>query len=156
MINLTCKKVSRFNKKKISLRLCKALFKSAVVYILFSIFSMVVAPFEGFVGYQPLSIAFVAIYICFIFIIELTRGTVFQHVFSVANSLLIVAYIVHILNVGVINASLEEFILTMDLRFFFSVFAIGGFLGFAKNMLQFLNWMNEREEIRFSNYIKSL
>ena len=149
-------KVNRFNKKKIFLRLGKAAFKSAVVYILFSIFSTIVAPFEGFADIQPLSIAFLAIYIFFIFAIELTRGSIFQHIFNIVNSLLIVAYIIQVLNMGVINVSLNEFSLMIDLRFFLSIFAIGGFLGFAKSMLQLLNWMNEREEYLLKTYTKSL
>jgi len=149
-------KVNRFNKKKIFLRLGKATFKSAVVYILFSIFSMIVAPFEGFADVQPLSIAFLAIYIFFIFAIELTQGSIFQHIFNIVNSLLIVAYIIQVLDMGVINASLDEFSLMIDLRFFLSIFAIGGFLGFARSMLQLLNWMNEREEYLLKNYTKSL
>lgn len=149
-------KVNRFNKKRIFLRLGKAAFKSAIVYILFSIFSTIVAPFEGFVDVQPLSIAFLVIYIFFIFAIELTRGSVFQHVFNIVNSLLIVAYIIYIIDMGVINASLEEYSLMIDLRFFLSIFAIGGFLGFARSILQLLNWMNEREECCLRNYVKSL
>ena len=149
-------KVDRFNKRKIFLRLGKAAFKSAVVYILFSIFSTIVAPFEGFADIQPLSIAFLAIYIFFIFAIELTRGSIFQHIFNIVNSLLIVAYIIQVLNMGVINVSLNEFSLMIDLRFFLSIFAIGGFLGFAKSMLQLLNWMNEREEYLLKTYTKSL
>ena len=149
-------KVNRFNKKKIFLRLGKAAFKSAVVYILFSIFSTIVAPFGGFADVQPLSIAFLAIYIFFIFAIELTRGSIFQHIFNIVNSLLIVAYIIQVFNMGVINVSLNEFSLMIDLRFFLSIFAIGGFLGFAKSMLQLLNWMNEREEYLLKNYTKSL
>lgn len=149
-------KVDRFNKRKIFLRLGKAAFKSAVVYILFSIFSTIVAPFEGFADVQPLSIAFLAIYIFFIFAIELTRGSIFQHIFNIVNSLLIVAYIIQVLNMGVINVSLNDFSLMIDLRFFLSIFAIGGFLGFAKSMLQLLNWMNEREEYLLKTYTKSL
>lgn len=149
-------KVDRFNKRKIFLRLGKAAFKSAVVYILFSIFSTIVAPFEGFADIQPLSIAFLAIYIFFIFAIELTRGSIFQHIFNIVNSLLIVAYIIQVLNMGVINVSLNEFSLMIDLRFFLSIFAIGGFLGFAKSMLQLLNWMNEREEYLLKTYTRSL
>ncbi|MCK4435585.1 hypothetical protein KAU87_02120, partial [Candidatus Bathyarchaeota archaeon] len=141
---------------KIFLRLGKAAFKSAVVYILFSIFSTIVAPFEGFADIQPLSIAFLAIYIFFIFAIELTRGSIFQHIFNIVNSLLIVAYIIQVLNMGVINVSLNEFSLMIDLRFFLSIFAIGGFLGFAKSMLQLLNWMNEREEYLLKTYTRSL
>lgn len=156
MNNPANEKVNRFNKKKIFLRLGKAALKSAIVYTLFSILSRIVAPFEGFVDLQPLSAAFIAIYIFFIFAGELTRGSIFQHIFNIVNSLLIVAYVINVLDMGVINASIEEFSLMIDLRLFLSIFAIGGFLGFARSMLQLLDWMNEREEYWLRNYVKSL
>jgi hypothetical protein len=149
-------KRNRFDIKKISLRLCKATFKSAIFYIIFSIFTMIIAPFEGIVNYQAPSIVFMIIYICFIFVSELTQGSIYQHVFSIANSLLVIAYITNILELGVINASIEQFSMRVDLRFFLSVFMIGGFLGFTKSMLQLLSWLNEREEYWFADHIKSL
>lgn len=88
--------------------------------------------------------------------IELTRGTIYQHVFSIANSLIFVSYIAQMLNLGVIDVSYAQFSLHVDLRFFLSVFMIGGFLGFAKSMLNLLSWINEREEHWFKSYIKSL
>lgn len=156
MDKLTNTKRNWFDIKKISLRLCKATFKSAIFYIIFSIFTMIIAPFQDIVNYQTPSIAFMIIYICFIFVIELTRGSIHQHFFSIANSLLVVAYITQILELGVIDASIEQFSMHVDLRFFLSIFMIGGFLGFTKSMLQMLSWLNEREEYWFTDYTKSL
>lgn len=155
MDELTKKEKNKLGIKRIAIRICKAALKSAIFYIIFSVFTMIIAPFENIFNYQS-SIVFMIVYICFIFVSELTRGTIYYHVFSIANSLVFVAYIAQMLNLGVIDVSYEQFNLYVDLRFFLSVFIIGGFLGFARNMLNLLKWINEQEEYRFESYIKSL
>ena len=155
MDSFTGKEKNRLSLKRIALRIGKAAFKSAIFYIIFSAFTMIIAPFESIFNYQS-SMVFMIVYICFIFVSELTRGTIYYHVFSIANSLIFVAYIAQMLNLGVIDVSYKQFNLHVDLRFFLSVFMIGGFLGFARNMLNLLKWINEREEYWFKSYIKSL
>ena len=137
-------------------RLFKAIVKTAIFYIIFAMLSSFMIPFEGFYSYQLVFTAFFALYLFFVFIIELTKGTVFQHVFSIANSLVMVLYFSYILNTGVINFTVEQINLMIDLRFFLALFVLGGILGFAKSMLQLLNWMNEREEQWLRYQIKSL
>jgi hypothetical protein len=137
-------------------RIFKAMFKTAIVYIFYVIFSAFTLPFEGFYSYQFIFSGFVTVYIAFIFIIELTRGTVFQHIFSIANALIIVLYFAYILDTGVIYFTLEQFSLMIDLRFFLAIFVLGSILGFARSMLKFLSWVNEKEEQWLNRQIKSL
>lgn len=137
-------------------RFFKALFKTAIVYLLYVVFSLFLIPFEGFYDYQALFTALVVLFLFFVFVIELAHGTVFQHIFSIANSLMIVLYFSYVLNTGIINFTVEQINLMVDLRFFLAIFVLGGMLGFAKNMLKFLNWMNEREEQWLRYQIKSL
>lgn len=149
-------KRNKFTLKTIIPRFIKALAKAGFVYILFALLSSIMVPFESIYSYQSSFTVLFALYLFFIFVIELTKGTIFQHLFSIANSLMIVFYFIHILNTGVINFSIEEINLVIDLRFFLSLFVLGGVLGFAKNMLRLLNWMNEREEQWLKYQIKSL
>jgi glucan phosphoethanolaminetransferase (alkaline phosphatase superfamily) len=137
-------------------RFLKAIFKTAIVYILFVIFSAFTIPFEGFYDYKLFFTAFVVLYMAFVFIIELVRGTIFQHIASIVNSLMIVIYFAYIFNTGIINLTVEQINLMVDLRFFLAIFVLGGLLGFAKSMLSLLNWMNEREEQWLKYQIKSL
>ncbi len=154
-------KVKREREEKFTIRIMiprffKALFKTAIVYFLFIIFSAFIIPFEGFYDYQALFTALVSLYLFFVFIIELTHGTVFQHIFGIANSLMIVLYFAYVLNTGIINVTIEQINLMVDLRFFLALFVLGGLLGFAKSILKLLNLMNEREERWLQCQLKSL
>lgn len=136
-------------------RFLKAIVKTAIAYIGFMVFSMIMAPVQGVYGFQSVFTAFFAAYLFFIFIIEITRGTIYQHVFGIASSLTVVVYFVYMLNSSVISFSVEQVSLMVDLRFFFYVLILGGVLGFAKSILQLLNWVNEREEYWLSLQVKS-
>jgi len=137
-------------------RLSKAIFKTAIVYILFIIFSGFTIPFEGFYDYKLLFTVFFVLYMIFVFVIELVRGTIFQHIVSIVQSLTIVIYFAYILNTGIISFTVEQINLMVDLRFFLAVFVLGSLLGFARSMLSLLNWMNEREEQWLQYQTKSL
>jgi len=69
---------------------------------------------------------------------------------------MIVLYFSYVLNTGIINVTVEQINLIVDLRFFLAIFVLGGMLGFAKSILKLLNWMNEREEQWLKYQIKSL
>jgi hypothetical protein len=98
---------------------------------------------------------FFAAYTIFLFVIEITRDTVYQHVFSVARSLTAVIYFAYLLTTSVISIPMEQLSLVVDLQFFFHVLLLGGILGLGKSILQFLNWINEKEEHRLDVYVKS-
>ena len=149
-------KENRFTMRTMIPRVFKASLKAAIGYILFVLFSRLMAPLEGIYGYQTQFTALIALFLVFIFIIELAKDTIFQHIFSIANSLMIAFYFAYILNTSVFNISIEQINLMVDMRFFFSLFVLGGLLGFAKSMLRFLSWMNEREERWLRYQIKSL
>ncbi len=149
-------KEDRVTVKTLIPRFFKALFKTAIVYIFFLIFSAFIAPFEGLIGHQALFTALVALYLFFVFVTEFARGTIFHHIFSIANSLMIVLYFAYVLNASVLNFTIEQFNLVVDLRFFLAIFVLGGMLGFARGILQLLNWMNEKEEQWLQYQIKSL
>ena len=147
---------NQFTMRTMIPRFFKAFSKTAIVYIFFIIFSGFTNPFEGFYDHKLLFSAFVVLYMVFIFANELVRGTIFQHIISIAQSLIIVIYFSYILNTGIINFAIEQINLMIDLRFFLAIFVLGGLLGFAKSMLCLLNWINEREEQWLRYQIKSL
>lgn len=147
---------SRIAARTVMPRVLKAIVKTAIVYVFFVIFSAFTFPFEGTYNLKAAFMAFFMIYLFFIFAIELTRGTIFQHIFSVADSLVMVFYFAYVLDVGIIRVSMEQFKLIIDLRFFLAIFILSGILSLAKNMLQLLNWLNEREETWLQGQVKSL
>ncbi|MFP3984429.1 MAG: hypothetical protein ACLFU9_00185 [Candidatus Bathyarchaeia archaeon] len=156
MDNAKNEKEGRFKAKDLIWRVTRASVKVAIIYIPFEIFSAFIASFESILGHQPFFIFLFAVFLAFIFLSELGRGTVFQHVFGIANSLVIVFYFAHILDASVIDFNVERINLMVDLRFFLAIFVLGGLLDLAKNMLRLLNWMNEREERWLRCQIKSL
>ncbi|UCH32185.1 MAG: hypothetical protein JSV05_02005 [Candidatus Bathyarchaeota archaeon] len=137
-------------------RFFKALFKTGIVYLLFVVFSAFIAPFQGLYNYQVVLTGFFALYVVFIFILELTRGTIFHYIFSIANSLIVIFYLTGILNTGKINFTIEQFNIMVDIRFFLAIFVLGSILGLAKSMLSLLNWLNEREEQWLKTRLNSL
>lgn len=137
-------------------RFFKAVFKTVIVYLLYVVFSSFLIPFEGFYDYQALFTALVVSFLFFVFVIELAHGTVFQHIFSIANSLMIILYFSYVLKTGIISVTVEQINMIFDLRFFLAIFVLGGMLGFVKSMLKLLHWMNEREEQWLKYQIKSL
>jgi hypothetical protein len=112
--------------------------------------------FESFQDYQMVSNAFMILYVFFIFATELARGTIFQHVFAVANSMMFILYFANIFNTSAFSFAVEQIQLMIDLRFFLGIFVVGSILGLAKNMLGFILWMHEREELWLAYQIKSL
>ena len=147
---------NQFTTRAMIPRFFKAIFKTAIVYILFIMFSGFTIPFEGFYDYKLLFTVFVVLYMVFVFVTELVRGTIFQHIVSIVQSLMIVIYFAYTLNTGIINFTVEQINLMVDLRFFLAIFVLGSLLGFAKSMLSLLNWMNEKEEQWLQYQIKSL
>jgi len=150
------RKDDKFMMRNLLSRLSKALFKVAIGYSLFYIFSKLMIPLEGIYSYQTSFTTLIVLFLVFTFFIELAKGTIIQHAFSITNSLMIVFYFVCILDMGIINVTIEQVDLMVDLRFFLSIFIMGGVLSFAMSMLQLVNWMNEREERWLRYQIKSL
>lgn len=145
-----------FTVKKLVWRLLKAFIKTVFIYFIFETITGFMGSFESFQDYQMLSMAFMVLYVIFIFATELARGTVFQHVFAVANSMMFILYFAHIFNTSAFSFAVEQIQLMIDLRFFLGIFVVGSILDLAKNMLGFILWMNEREEIWMAYQIKSL
>ncbi len=145
-----------FTVKKLVWRLLKAFIKTVIIYFIFETITGFMGSFKSFQDYQMLSMAFMVLYVIFIFATELARGTVFQHVFAVANSMMFILYFAHIFNTSAFSFAVEQIHLMIDLRFFLGIFVVGSILGLAKNLLGFILWMNEREEIWMAYQIKSL
>jgi hypothetical protein len=127
-------------------RFLKASVKTALICVVFHLLTSLMLPLESFSTYPTSLSGFFAVFLAFIFIIELTKGTIYQYIFSVANALFVVFYFAYVLNVGTIRLSVEQVVMTIDLSFFLAVLVLGGVIGFAKSLLQLLGWMNEREE----------
>lgn len=133
------------------IRFLKALCKATIIYVPLSLLHQILEPFEALsYGPQTLSTTVLLVYISFIFIIEIAHGTIIQHAFSLANSLVVIFFFAQLLETGTIRFTINQLNFSIDPRFFLGLFVVGGILGFVKNMLGLLNWINEREETQFT------
>lgn len=127
-------------------RFLKASAKTALIYVVFHLLTAFMLPLKELYTYSTSLPMFFAVFLAFMFLIELTKGTVYHHIFSIANALFVVFYLARISNTGTIRLSVERIVMTIDLSFFLAVFLLGGVIGFAKSLLHLLGWMNEREQ----------
>lgn len=77
---------------------------------------------------------------------NLTEHTIFQYVFGTAKALFIVFYLILSLKNAIINVTLENLNLTVDLTTLYIVATLLSLLGFARVLLQLINFINERSE----------
>jgi len=97
-------------------------------------------------GFQQMIEVFVMVYIFLMIIGELTAGTIFHHFFNGTKALFVILYLVFSLNGGIVGTTVQNVNLIIDLRLFLAVAMLLGLLGFAKSVLQAINFLNEKTE----------
>jgi hypothetical protein len=133
--------------KDVSFRVAKATVKAILVYLIYFLLVPMFAPlFELIPGFMESLEAFVIVYIMLMILGDLTAKTVFQYFFSTARALFFMAYLLLSMGDGVFNTSYENFSLTVNLTLFYTVAVLLSLLGFARTILQAINFMSERAE----------
>jgi hypothetical protein len=133
--------------KDISFRVAKATVKAILVYLIYFLLVPMLAPlFELIPGFMESLEVFVIVYIVLMILGDLTSKTVFQYFFSTARALFFMAYLLLSMGDGVFNTSYENFSLTVNLTLFYTVAVLLSLLGFARTILQAINFMHERAE----------
>ena len=133
--------------KDYAFRAVKASVKGALVYIIYFLLAPMLMPLlelvPGLVGTIE---TFVIVYIVLMMLGELTAGTIFQCFFSTARSLFVIAYLIISLGDGIISVGYENFSLSVNLTMFYTFAVVLSLLGFARSVLQAINFLNERVE----------
>ncbi|MCW3994123.1 MAG: hypothetical protein NWE85_06140 [Candidatus Bathyarchaeota archaeon] len=125
----------------------KATIKGVLFYGIYFVLSMFLAPVPEIVpGFQQMIEVFVMVYIFLMIIGELTAGTIFHHFFNGTKALFVILYLVFSLNGGIVGTTVQNVNLIIDLRLFLAVAMLLGLLGFAKSVLQAINFLNEKTE----------
>jgi hypothetical protein len=133
--------------KDISFRVAKATVKAILVYLIYFLLVPMLAPlFELIPGLMESIEVFVIVYIMLMILGDLTAKTVFQYFFSTARALFFMAYLLLSMGDGMFNTSYENFSLTVNLTLFYTVAVLLSLLGFARTILQAINFMSERAE----------
>lgn len=129
-------------------KVLKATIKGTIVYVIYFVLWSFLEPVSTLIPSLKVMIeTFVAIYIILMIIGELTSGTIFQHFFNTAKSLFVICYVLFSLQSGIVGVTFENVNLLIDLRMFQMIALILCLLGFAKSILQAINYMNERAEL---------
>ena len=133
--------------RDVSFRVAKAAVKAILVYLIYFLLVPLLAPlFELIPGFMESIEVFVVVYIVLMILGDLTAKTVFQYFFSTARALFFMAYLLLSMGDGVFNTSYENFSLTVNLTLFYTVAVLLSLLGFARTILQAINFMHERAE----------
>lgn len=145
--------------KKILPRVVKAAVKGFIWFLLTYLLPMLMMetmmptelPFEMFPQeYITLVYTFSAIVVFFAVATELFSGTILQHAFSVGRALILIAYFIHAFKGGIITLTIPIEGLSIhifaDLRAFLAMLIFVNLLGFAKGMLQAINFISRKVE----------
>jgi hypothetical protein len=135
--------------KDISFRVAKATIKAILVYLVYFLLAPMLAPLFGLIpGFMESIEAFVAVYIVLMILSDLTAKTVFQYFFNTARALFFMGYLILSMGDGVLSTSYENFSLTVNLTLFYAIAATISLFGFARTILQAINFMHEKAEAR--------
>jgi len=134
--------------RRITLKILKATIKAALLYGVYFVLSMFLAPISDVVpGFQQMVETFVTVYLFLMILGEIMSGTVFQHFFGAAKALFVILYLIFSLNGGVITLYFQGAQLMVDIRLFLMVAILLSLLGFAKSVLQAINFLNEKAQM---------
>ncbi len=134
--------------RRITLKILKATIKAALLYGVYFVLSMFLAPISDVVpGFQQMVETFVTVYLFLMILGEIMSGTVFQHFFGAAKALFVILYLIFSLNGGVITLYFQGAQLMVDIRLFLMVAILLSLLGFAKSVLQAINFLNEKTQM---------
>ena len=125
----------------------KAGIKAVLIYIVYFIFMLLVQPFFEFIGQYSLLIdIFFMVIIAFTFLTEFFSGTIVKYIIEFSKSLFIVFYFVAALNSGIIDISMENVSIIVNLRFFLLMLVLINVIGMAKTVLSAINFLHEKSE----------
>jgi len=128
-------------------RILKAVVKSLIVIILFLVFSQMLAPlYQVFPQASSLIETYVMVYVVFIVLGELTKGTIYQHVLGMGKAFFFMGYTIYALNNGIITQTIQSVTFSVNLEIFLIMVILIGILDFAKSLLQIINYMATKAE----------
>jgi len=138
--------------RKMLPRIVMAVIKGLLWFVLLYVVPMLIisslskfAP-EIFSSYGHLLQVFVAIVLFFVVASELTSGTILQHAFNIGKALILMIFIVIGLQGGIVALDFQGFHVVADLQIYIAMLLTIDLLGLAKNVLQAINFLSEKDE----------
>jgi len=133
--------------RQITFKALKATVKGILFYAAYLLLWMFLAPLSQLIpSFQQIIETFVIVYIILMIVGDLTSGTIFKHFFDASKALFIICYLILSLKGGIFSLSYENLSLIVDLRPLIAIVTLLSLLGFAKSILQAINFLNEKAE----------
>ncbi|MEM3623146.1 MAG: hypothetical protein QXZ02_01095 [Candidatus Bathyarchaeia archaeon] len=140
-------KDSKTKLRQITFKALKTTVKGVLFYAVYFVLWMFLAPISELIpGFQQMVETFVIVYIILMIVGDLTSGTIFKHFFDAAKALFIICYLILSLKGGIFSLSYQNLSLIVDLRPLIAIVTLLSLLGFAKSILQAINFLNEKAE----------
>ena len=134
--------------RRVAFKALKATVKGILFYAAYFVLWMFLAPISEFVpGFHQTVETFVMVYIVLMIFGEFTSGTIFKHFLDAAKALFVISYLVLSLKGGLFSVSYQNVCLVVDLRLILAIVMLLSLLGFAKSILQAINFMSEKAEL---------
>jgi len=125
----------------------KAGIKAVLIYVVYFIFMLLVQPFSEFIGQYSLLIdIFFMVIIAFTFLIELFSETIIKYMIEFSRSMFIIFFFVAALNSGIIDISMENVSIIVNLQFFLLMLVLINAIEMAKTVLSAVNFLHEKSE----------
>lgn len=148
--------------KKIMSNVTRAALKGFIMFLLTYLLPTLVveamvsssSPFGMPSEYTTLLYVFSAIVVFFTVVTELFSGTILQHAFCVGRAIVLIVYFVYALNGGIFVSTFQipgqQQVLRIfaNLRAFLALLIFINLLGFAKGMLQAINFLSGRADLK--------
>ncbi|MGQ9507741.1 MAG: hypothetical protein ACUVTB_07820 [Candidatus Bathycorpusculaceae bacterium] len=133
--------------RQITFKALKATVKGVLFYSVYFILSIFLAPVSELIpGFQQMVETFVIVYIVLMIVGELVTGTIFKYFFDAAKALFVICYLILSLKGGIFSMAYQNLSLIVDLRPVIAIVTLLSLLGFAKSILQAINFMSEKAE----------
>ena len=128
-------------------RVLKAIAKSLIVIIAFLILSQMLQPLNQiYPSTTSLIETYVTVYVAFIVLGELTKGTIYQYALGMGRSFFFMGYTIYALNSGIITQTMEGITFSVNLQIFLMMIILIGMLDFARSLIQIINHMATKAE----------
>lgn len=132
-------------------RILKAAVLVVITYLPLYFISALVRPLQSFFPwYEPLTNIFAAVFIFFLVAGVFSSETVFQYVFGVARTLVLMIFFICVLNGGIITLALPvegaTVNIMLDLTVVLAMLVLVCLLGIGKNVVQAIDFMSGKTE----------
>ncbi|MEM2971780.1 MAG: hypothetical protein QW270_05085 [Candidatus Bathyarchaeia archaeon] len=137
--------------KRLAFKTLRATVKGVLFYALYFVLWIFISPISEFVpNFRQTVETFAITYTILIVLGEFASGTIFKYFLDAAKFLFTISYLILYLKGGLFSISYRNVCLVVDLRLVLTIATLLSLLGFAKSVLQAINFLNEKTEPKYS------